>query len=183
MTTPLRARPSAGRSVSQHGAVLVVSLVLLAVMLVLGLASMRLVLNEERMTGQTFDRALAFQAAEAALREAEQGVEAVRPTPAGAACEDSAAGMVTVRACPPPASNATPRWQSIVAADWATASPVASGGLTLTPDVLVEYLGSTFPCGPDPADPVTCKRYRITASAGGGDGRAAVMVQSVYATD
>lgn len=182
-SSPRRRAPSAGRVRRPRGAVLVVSLVLLAVMLILGLASMRLVTNEERMTGQTFDRALAFQAAEAALREAELRVAAVQPTPAGPACTDSSAGMATVRACPPPDASKPPRWQSVVAAEWAAGSPVISGGLTLTPTVLVEYLGNTFPCGPAPSDPSTCKRYRLTANADGGAGRAAVMVQSVYATD
>lgn len=172
--------PCPGR---ERGAVLIVSLVLLAVMLVLGLASMRLVVNEERMAGQTYDRALAFQAAEAALREAEAGVEAVKPKPPGPNCRPTSAGTVTVLACPPPVASDAPRWQSSDAAQWATASPVTSGAITVTPKVLVEYLGDTFPCGPDPSDPAACKRYRITASAGEGTGRAAVLVQSVYATD
>ena len=167
----------------QRGVVALISLVLLAVMLVLGLASVRLVRNQERMAGQSYDRALAFQAAEAALREAETLIEQIRPMPGASGCTDFAAAGMTVHACPAPAAGATPRWQAINTADWAAASTVGSGALQLAPQYLVEYLGATFPCSPAPSDPMTCKRYRVTARISGSEGRAAVMVQSVYGTD
>src|SRR5690606_16079417 len=56
----------------ERGAVLIVVLVLLLAMTVLGLLSLRGALMEERMGAGMYDRSLAFQAAEAALREAEQ---------------------------------------------------------------------------------------------------------------
>src|SRR3546814_12700111 len=55
----------------QRGVALVIVLILLLVMTLLGLASMRGTLLEERMSGNLFDRSLAFQAAEAALRPGE----------------------------------------------------------------------------------------------------------------
>lgn len=56
----------------QRGVVLLVALVLLLVLTVTGLSAMRLTSVEERMTANFSDRNIAFQSAEAALRDAEQ---------------------------------------------------------------------------------------------------------------
>ncbi|MGD8589131.1 MAG: PilX N-terminal domain-containing pilus assembly protein, partial [Chromatiales bacterium] len=55
----------------QQGSVLIVSLILLLVMTLLGLSAMQSSLMEETMAGNVKDRNLAFQAAEAALRDAD----------------------------------------------------------------------------------------------------------------
>lgn len=55
----------------QKGAALIIVLLLLLVMTLLGLASLRSTLLEERMAGALYDRGLAFQAAESALRAGE----------------------------------------------------------------------------------------------------------------
>ena len=61
---------------------------------------------------------------------------------------------------------------------------IASGSVSLTPQYIVEYLGNTFECEPgSPSTSSDCKRYRITARSNAGADRAAVMVQSTYATD
>jgi len=60
--------------VRQRGASLVVVLILLLVMTLLGLAVLRGTLLEERMSANMYDRSLAFQQAESALREAEEKV-------------------------------------------------------------------------------------------------------------
>ncbi len=60
----------------QHGSALLVSLIVLLVMTLLGLSSMRTTVLEEKMAGNMRDSELAFQAAEAALRDAEQFIEA-----------------------------------------------------------------------------------------------------------
>ncbi len=56
----------------QQGSALLVSLIILVVMTLLGLAGMRTSIMEERMAGNMRDGELAFQAAEAALRTAEK---------------------------------------------------------------------------------------------------------------
>ena len=56
---------------SQNGSVLVTSLILLLVMTLLGLSAMQTSLMEETMAGNARDHNLAFQAAEAALRDAD----------------------------------------------------------------------------------------------------------------
>ena len=57
----------------QKGAALTIVLILLLVVTLLGLASTRSSLLQERMSTSMYDRALAFQTAEAALREGEDG--------------------------------------------------------------------------------------------------------------
>jgi Tfp pilus assembly protein PilX len=67
----LRRRASRARRRGQRGISLMVSLVLLVVVTLIALGSMRGVVMQARMSGATHDRSLTFQAAEAALREAE----------------------------------------------------------------------------------------------------------------
>jgi type IV pilus assembly protein PilX len=59
----------------QRGAVLVIGLLLLVVMTVLSTSAMQSTILQERMAGNDRDRNLAFQAAEAALRDAEQYIQ------------------------------------------------------------------------------------------------------------
>ena len=69
----------------ERGAALVVALVFLLVMTVLGVTSMRTTTLQERMAGNLQDKNLAFQAAEAALREGEEFLQqATLPPFAGA---------------------------------------------------------------------------------------------------
>jgi type IV pilus assembly protein PilX len=161
----------------QSGVALVVALILLVIMTLVGLSALRTVTLEERMTAQTFDRSLSFQAAEAALREAENLVETTVPTPAAlAAC---VAGV-----CGAPNAAATMRWADASFTGWQNATAVANGPISITPQYIVEYLGNTFPCQPgSPMAGNDCKRYRITARSNAGNDRAAVMLQSIFAAE
>lgn len=58
----------------QRGVALIVALVLLLVVTVIGLASMRGTSLQERMSANMFDRSLAFQRSEGALRGAERAI-------------------------------------------------------------------------------------------------------------
>ena len=174
----LRSSPAA----SQRGVALIVSLILLVVMTLLGLAAIRNVTMEERMAGYAYDRSLAFQATEAALRAAELLVESVKPMPtSGTGCNVVSLLMV----CDTPAATATPRWQVASFASWHDSATVGTSTLAVTPQYFAEYLGNTFPCNPgSSSDTMDCKRYRISARSNDGtNGRASVMLQSVYATD
>jgi len=57
-----------------HGAVLVMSLMMLFVLTLIGVSSINTTSLEEKMTGNTRNRQLAFQAAETAVREAEKKI-------------------------------------------------------------------------------------------------------------
>jgi type IV pilus assembly protein PilX len=179
----------------QKGAALIVSLVLLTLVALLGVAGVQTIGLEEKMAGHSFDRNLAFQAAEAALREAEQCVETNKPTTALPTDADDCPGASAINnctdgLCPPPDKDCTPRWQYSNFNGWkdATGSLPALAG---TPQYFIEYLGSTFSCSDTyscsrsiASDPnCNCKRYRITARSNPGAGRASVMLQSVYGTE
>lgn len=178
MNTPRRSpSPRPASPQRQAGVALVVALILLVIMTLVGLSALRTVTLEEKMTAQTFDRSLSFQAAEAALREAEALVEASPPTPAAlAAC---LAGI-----CGAPDASATERWADTSFTGWQDATAVANGPISITPQYIVEYLGNTFPCQPGtPSAGNDCKRYRITARSNAGNDRAAVMLQSIFAAE
>lgn len=167
---------------NESGVVLVTALLLLVVMTLFGLSGVRLIAQQERMAAFSYDRGLAFQAAEAALRQAEIALEVVKPTPLAGPCTDATFGGATVRICPPPPPTAM-NWTDATYVGWASVAPVGTGTRAVTPQYFAEYLGEDFPCGRDPntAAPI-CKRYRISARAGAA-GRANAMVQSIYATD
>ena len=80
----------------QRGAVLVIALIMLLLLTLVGIAGMRDTQLQEKMAGGTEDRAIAFQAAEAALSEAEVLIQADNCT--AAAC--SGAGFYTALARP-----------------------------------------------------------------------------------
>lgn len=173
-------KPRSGRLprvASQRGATLIVALVLLVVVTLLGVASLRGVLLQERMAANQYDRSLAFQAAEAALRAAEAYVEANVPVPSGTNC---ASGV-----CPTPDPAATPRWEDSDFTGWQNVSTDLGKLAGTAPQYIIEYMGGDFPC--DPRDPTgsaaACKRYRITARSNPGNDRATVMLQSVYAIE
>lgn len=176
-----------------RGAALIISLVILVVITLLGVASLRNVVLEEKMVTNYYDRSLAFQAAEAGLRAGEAlalaqsqqipphpiALSLTTPTSASQ-CSSSCSGGV----CSAPGQHCHERWNMSSFTGWVTLT-----GTTLTaqagnaPQYFIEFLGSNFPC--DPADPVNnqnCTRYRVTARSNAGDGRAVVMLQSVYAT-
>lgn len=172
----------------QQGVVLVVVLVLLLVATLLALANLRNMLLEERMGAAVLDRSLAFQAAEAALREGER-VAAGRPMPAaGSGC---AAGLCSKPDPDEPDDNA--RWDA--AGFWADGSgkwreaTVKVGDQTVKPRFIVELLDAGLPAtgecttsidvSPDATCFGTVNHYRITAYSHA-EGRADVMLQSIY---
>lgn len=64
----------------QQGAVLIVSLLLLLIMTLLGVSAMQTTTLQERMAGNTRDRAVALQASEYALRDAEVFIDGLANT-------------------------------------------------------------------------------------------------------
>ncbi len=68
-------KQSSGRRENQSGAALVMSLVLLLILTLIGIAALRNTAMQERMAGSLQDQNLAFQSAEAALREGEAALD------------------------------------------------------------------------------------------------------------
>jgi len=180
----IAATPSMHSSRKQRGAVLVVALIFLVVMTMLILASIRGTVMQERMASNLYDRSLAFQAAEAALREGERFVLASPPKPTAIGCDTSGN-------CDKPEPTATPVWQDEDNWENAHDAAVDIGDLPVPPQFLVELLADDMPevnlCESTAIDPdAPCYagpeglRYRIAARSGEA-GRAMVILQSVYA--
>lgn len=169
----------------QRGVTLVVALMLLIAVTMLALASMRGSGMQERMSANLYDRAIAFQAAESALREA----EAVLETGTAGPFDGTVAGLYGKPA--PGSDDFSDRWRAGTTA-WASASTwwaaadadtraMAAGA----PQYIIEHLG-TWPSTPD-CDTVTTiapdclkPRYRITARSAPSTGRPSVILQTTY---
>lgn len=160
----------------QRGATLVVVLILLLVMTLLGLASLRSTVLEERMTSNLLDRSLGFQVAEAGLREAEATLDP-NPTFPTNGCN------TTTGLCARPDPEAMERWLDPAFNSWRTGSTFDTS--TDPPRFIIEDMGE----GPNwrdcdrlsPIHPLCLTpRYRVTVLSQQ-DGRAAVMLQTIYA--
>nr|WP_159016282.1 PilX N-terminal domain-containing pilus assembly protein [Lysobacter profundi] len=180
-------RGSSSRPQTQRGVALAVVLILLLVMTLLGLASLRGTLMEERMSANQVDRSLSFQAAEAALREGE-AVAAGKPTLPGGGVVGS--GCLNGLCAKPDPAVVTPVWQDPTVWASAPSAVVNLGNKTATPKYIVELLADDVPphgscttsgdVSPDAECSGTERRYRITARSDAAD-RAQVMLQSIYA--
>jgi type IV pilus assembly protein PilX len=168
----------------QQGVVLVLSLIMLVLMTIVGIAGIRGISTQERMVGQSYDRTLSFQAAEAALREAEIKIEANnQPAPVPStpcALTGTAPNQLMVCGLITPTVQ---RWMDTAFTGWTNAAVVGTAQLVITPQYFVEYLGSDFPCNLNTTTiSSNCKRYRVTARANPDSERSTVMLQTVYAT-
>jgi type IV pilus assembly protein PilX len=170
----------------QRGSSLVIALIFLIVLTILGLVSVRSSTMQERMAGNDRDRAIAFEAAEAALRDAELDIlrNLTPESPFDAACTN---GLCL------PATVATPNWQLV---PWTGATSrvygVASGSgaypldVAQPPRYIVELLPD-LPAGAGNSLNANVRSstsggtaYRITARGWGRRGTTQVMLQSVY---
>lgn len=159
----------------QAGAVLVVSLIILVLLSILGVSSTLNTGLEERMAGNMRDRNLAFQAAESALKEAENTLLNNTPPTVSRAGVN---GYYAIRTLFP--TFLLPVLQESF---W-TDNPVitySSGNLTgvaQPPQYVVQDIGPVLnPC------PLPCSGphyYRITVRATGGTANSVVIIQSVY---
>ena len=123
----------------QSGAALIMVLMLLIIITLLGLASMRGALMQEKMAASTAGRAMAFQAAESGLRQAEMMVRDGAVTlPATPTCS---AGL-----CGNPGA-ATPVWQASGfwtdgGTGYKLGTVVASGAGAIAPKFVIEAYGT-----------------------------------------
>lgn len=169
---------------TQSGAALMVVLMLLVIITLLGLASMRGAIMQERMAANTVARSRAFQVAEAGLRQAEIVVRDGNITFPASGCE---AGR-----CAMPLPDAEPVWAA--AGFWNDGSqyregtPVGKGDAALTPRFVIEDFGTSVNGGGasdciDVSKPciTTTEQsvFRITAYAATPNG-GEVVVQSMY---
>lgn len=192
MTTPIQRRRARPNAHSQRGLSLVTTLLFTVAALVLGVSVLGVNVMQERIIGNTRDRSLALQAAEAALRDAEIDIQ-LTVTPATAFSDACLAGLCTAPTLRSPISPLPVDKQ--IGFDWATTAKVRTYGqysaAPALPDILapvyvIEYIGDLgTPIGgsiskgfkssaPGPA-------YRITARATGARPETVVILQSIFA--
>lgn len=173
MSSPVRSSPARVR----RGISLIASLILMALMAMLALAGARGVVLQTRMSGATLDRAQAFQAAEAALREAERRAATIAPaTLPTSGCTNGV--------CATPALTATPRWQDSSFTGWQAAT-VTTPSNAPAASAIIENMGTApnwLGCENDATIDPNClsQRFRISARSTA-EGRASVTVQSQFA--
>ena len=173
----------------QGGAALIISLVLLVILTLMGIATLRTSTMQERMAGNERDQNLAFQAAETALREGERLLQsAVLPS-----FPDTANGLYL------PADGAElPVWidldrdgaDDILSGDWhnhwasnARSYPGSLPDVSTTPRYLIEVLPTVAAPGVSllSGKPLPDQElYRVTARGTGGTTSAVVVLQSIY---
>lgn len=151
-----------GTPFAQRGITLVMSLIFLVALTILGLTAARNHILQEHMAGNTRSRDLALQAAEAAIKDAEQAL----PTWRSLAFDGSEAGLGTYDAT---LANDAAYWKT--AANWSSyrTPATALNQVAEQPRYRVEKM----------TDVGTEERYRITARGVGREASAVVVVQVV----
>lgn len=191
-------RPShRGAGARQRGLSLITTLLFMVAALMLGVSALSINVMQERTIGNTKDRDLAFQAAEAALRDAEQDV--ARATFSTADADFTAA--CTNGLCTPPSKRSPASSLAVhdVAGFWGdSATPCKQRrygqftgggtfpGVSTPPCYVIEKLGQVRApygetvgrIGLEPPNPAF--GYRITARATGARDDTVVVLQSIY---
>ncbi|MBB3048716.1 type IV pilus assembly protein PilX [Litorivivens lipolytica] len=160
----------------QRGAVLIVCLIFLLIMTVISASALQSTTLQERMAGNTRDTNSAFQAAEAALREAEAVLSS-----ASLAAFNGSNGLYqdcsgTAAAC------AAPDWSDRNSTTWASVNQFG-GGVNRDPQYIIEELtvqGSPAVSLDADTAVMPYKVYRITARGFGVSSNAMVVLRSIY---
>lgn len=172
---------SPGLAQDQRGAALAISLILLVIITLLGIASMRNTGMQERMTANFLDRSLAYQSAESGLRVIETRPTPLTPPPianignypADLPFTDYSNGVCNTGACvggycPRPDPECTERAYDAGFTGWLTVPGMpALGALTVAPVFFGEHMGegpSWLGCEQEvPMNP-SCMTERFRAS-------------------
>ncbi len=168
VTKPVTIKPQ-----FQTGSALIVSLVMLLLMTLVGLAGMQTTIMQERMSANLHDRELALQAAETALRDAENMIMSSPPT-----SFNNENGFYEVN------SDDRPDWGGGTKTSASTIEYSGTlDGLASQPEYFVEDIASLQPAGTSlevgvAIPPVAF--YRITARGVGGSPDAVVVLKSVF---
>lgn len=160
---------------NQRGAVLVTSMLLLMVLTIIGVTVMQMSRMQERMAGNSRDVSLAFQAAEGALRNAEQHIENYKVRPL--LCSTGPCDVWDEQAPDSAIANKDADWwddngQSYDLEEFA--------GVKEPPVAVIEQLNefNAGGMGWDDADPRDF--YQVTSRSTGGSGEAVVVLQTTY---
>lgn len=162
---------------NQSGVVLIVSLIMLLLLTIIGVAGVQSTSLEEKMAGNKRDRNLAFQSAEAALRAGEARIETLWNGGNGsiqAFCTGTAGQFSTVPGC----NNAPP--------DPETATTWTDNTKSITHNTGSSAVGTqpryfiTYVAAYNPGPPVTPISFTVTARGTGGQDTTEVILQSHF---
>jgi type IV pilus assembly protein PilX len=171
----------------QRGVALVVALILLVVITLVGLAAVRGTIMQQKMASNMFDRQIAFQSAEAAMRAA---TARIGSNP-GDIARDCSAGGIVCPANPFDDASIAGKVQKVFTAQFA-ASSIGTG----QPEYIVENMGNWYDPESDTGynqsanshnygaqgSSTTAVYYRVTARSGNPalvDDRAVVVLQAM----
>ena len=171
---------------SQHGAALITGLIFLVVLTLISLSAIKSTSLEERMAGNARDQDVAFEAAEAGIRDAMGSLAGLSPSSAFAA--GCSAGLCLN-------DPVTPVWTSVV---WSSSQTKAYTGTALTfngsttlpnqPRYIIELMPGTVPAfgssatvGKGLTSGAQLTPYRITARGWGITGQTQATVQATVA--
>jgi type IV pilus assembly protein PilX len=165
---------------AQRGAALITALLLLLVMTILAVTVMQMSRMQERMAGNTRDSNVAFESAEAALRNAETliGKQAVAPITCSAApCQFWADGSVG------DVANQPKDWWTANATAFADGTGSAMTGVAENPLYVIEHRAQVSTSSPNKKGVPFKGRdfYQITARSTGASGQANTVIQTTFA--
>lgn len=180
----LRIQPKLASRPRNAGVALFISLVLLLMLTILGVSAVQSTSLEARMARNDHDTLLAFQAAESALRDAENQLEAI--TSIVDFTDTGSMGLWTVADL-----GVTPRWEDPDTWDIGArhiAAPTNVDGVAAEPMYIIEHAATVVreenayqiedPYGQSASDRIEI--FRITALGTGGSPQARVLLQSTY---
>lgn len=164
---------------SQRGAVLMVVLVFMLIISLLGVASMQNATMQERMAGNNKDVNVAFQAAEAAIRDAEMAMLSLSSIDF-----DGSDGLYL--SCPDPADTTTacsePDWTQTSQSGWRVLDE-AIPRVIRQPEYFIEQISATADMGASLDSDRTVSTqgyYRVTARGYGESDRTRVVLTTTY---
>ena len=157
----------------ERGAILVTALLMLLLLTVIGVSVMQITRMQERMAGNTRDKNLAFQAAEAALRDAETFLW---DTPAIVACDD--ADCVHPVGVMPMLDRQDTDWWDENSQEYGADGDQEMEDLAADPQFVSEELAFVGPLVVD--DPGGRMFYQVTARSLGASGTAETVLQTTY---
>lgn len=165
----------------QDGAVLMVTLLILVVMTILGTASMKTTILEEKMAGNYRDGNLAFQATESSLRDAESWLDTQALEPVSNNTGSNRVWNINSM------NSGYGSWWASFSETWWTAFAVAYvptlADVNTAPLNIIEYkkfIPDTLLVG-GTGSPQGITYYRVTGKGTGGTDQAKVLLQSVTA--
>ena len=142
---------------AQQGAVLVMALMMLFVLTLIGVSSISTTSMEEKMSGNTRNRHLAFQASETGARDAERFIADNVNNPVAQFTAAGVGGLYSLGNGPSSSDAVNPAW-------WPLANKVpyatAVQSIATPPQYTIEYLGETIQA--------EASDIEITGGVGGG---------------